>query len=172
MLVKDGKLENAFVWIKTGLQDYKGAAAPSAPVVMDQKACMYKPHVVGAQVGQKVIFLNSDPVLHNVRTVAESNATFNDMMPTKDMRITKTFDKEEVPVRAKCDVHPWMSAFIGVVPHPFFAVSSEAGEVTLNNVPEGDYEIEAWHEAFGRQSQKVHVPARGTATTSFTFRVE
>lgn len=172
VLAKDGKLQNAFVWVKKGLESYKGPAAPEEPIVMDQKGCLYHPHVIGARVGQKVVFLNSDPVLHNVRTVADANAPFNDMMPTKDMRLAKTFEKEEVMVRAKCDVHPWMAAFVGVVPHPFFAVSNDAGEINLQNVPEGDYEIEAWHEAFGRQTQKVKVEARKTATVAFTFRAE
>jgi uncharacterized membrane protein/plastocyanin len=171
VLAKDGKLQNAFVWIKSGIDASKAPAAPTEPVVVDQRGCMYKPHVIGARVGQKVIFLNSDPVLHNVRAVAETNATFNDMMPTKDMRLEKVFEKTEVPVRAKCDVHPWMSAFIGVVPHPFFAVSGTAGELTLVNVPEGDYEIEAWHEVFGRQTQKIKVKARETSQISLTFRV-
>jgi len=171
ILAKDGKLQNVFVWIKKGLESYKSPAAPAEPVVMDQRGCMYTPHVVGARVGQQVIFLNSDPILHNVRSVGEANATFNEMMQTKDMRLPKTFDKEEVPVRAKCDVHPWMAAFIGVVPHPFFAVSSDAGEWSLVNVPEGEYEIEAWHESYGRQSQKVKVKARDTVQAAFTFKV-
>src|SRR5262249_11769316 len=143
-----------------GLENYKSPAPPPEPIVMDQRGCMYKPHVIGARAGQKVIFLNSDPVLHNVHGVMEQNPAFNDMMPTKDMRLEKVFDKTEVPVRAKCDVHPWMSAFIGVLPHPFFAVSSQTGEFTLVNVPEGDYEIEAWHEVFGRKSEKLKVRAR------------
>jgi uncharacterized membrane protein/plastocyanin len=172
VLAKGGKLQNAFVWVKKGLESYKGPAAPAEPIVMDQKGCVYHPHVIGARVGQSVVFLNSDPVLHNVRTVADVNAPFNDMMPTKDMRLSKTFDKEEVMVRAKCDVHPWMAAFVGVVNHPFFAVSNEAGEVSLQNVPEGDYEVEAWHEAFGRTQQKLKVEARKTAQLTFTFRVE
>lgn len=172
VLAKDGKLQNAFVYVKKGLESYKGPPAPAEPIVMDQKGCLYRPHVIGAQVGQKVVFLNSDPVLHNVRTVADVNATFNEMMQTKDTRLTKTFDKEEVPVRAKCDVHPWMSAFIGVVPHPFHAVTGDAGEITLQNVPEGEYEIEAWHEAFGRQSQKVKVEARKTAQLTLTFKTQ
>ena len=172
VLTKDGKLQNAFVWVKSGLESYKGAEAPAEPIVMDQKGCIYHPHVIGAQVGQKVVFLNSDPVLHNVRSTAEINAPFNDMMPTKDMRLAKTFDKQEVMIRAKCDVHPWMASFVGVVAHPFFAVSSDTGEFTLRNVPEGDYEIEAWHEAYGRQSQKVKIEGRKTATTAFTFRAE
>jgi hypothetical protein len=111
-------------------------------------------------------------VLHNVRTIAEANATFNEIMPTKDMKLAKVFDKTEVPVRAKCDVHPWMSAFVGVVPHPYFAVSGDAGEFTLENVPPGDYEIEAWHEAFGRRTEKVKVVAKQTAQVGITFRAE
>ena len=172
VLAKDGKLQNAFVWVKKGLESYKGPAAPEEPIVMDQKGCLYRPHVIGARVGQKIVFLNSDPLLHNVRTISEENAPFAEMMPTKDMRLAKTFDKQEVMVRAKCDVHPWMAAFVGVVNHPFFAVSSDGGEFTLQNVPEGDYEVEAWHEAFGRQTQKLKVEARKTATLGFTFRAE
>lgn len=172
VLAKNGVLQNAFVWVKSGLENYKGAQAPSAPIVMDQKGCLYSPHVIGAQVGQKIVFLNSDAVLHNVRAVAEKNAPFNDLMPTKDMRLAKTFDKQEIMVRAKCDVHPWMSAFVGVVAHPFFAVSSSAGDFSLVNVPEGEYELEAWHESFGRLTQKVKIKARETANVAFDFRVE
>jgi len=171
IMAKGGKLENAFVWIKSGIDASKSPPPPDEPVVMDQKGCMYKPHVVGARVGQKVIFLNSDPVLHNVRSVGEANTTFNEMMPTKDMRLPKTFEKVEVAVRAKCDVHPWMSAFVGVVDHPFFAVSNDAGEASLQNVPEGEMQIEAWHESFGRQQQKVKVKARGAVDVTFTFKV-
>jgi uncharacterized membrane protein/plastocyanin len=172
VLVNGGKLQNAFVWLKSGIDASKAPAPPEQPVVVDQKGCMYHPHVVGARVGQKVIFLNSDPVLHNVRSIAESNATFNEMMPTKDMRLEKVFDKPEVPVRAKCDVHPWMSAFVGVVPHPFFAVSGAAGEFSLVNVPEGDYEIEVWHEVFGRQTIKAKVRPRETTDVKVTFKAE
>jgi plastocyanin len=167
-----GKLQNAFVWVKSGLSGYPASKAPADPIVLDQKGCLYRPHVVGAQVGQRVVILNSDPVFHNVRTVADQNTSFNEMMPTKDMRLEKIFDKPEVMVRAKCDVHPWMSAFVGVVPHPFFAVSSESGEFSLENLPAGEYEIEAWHEALGRQTQKVRIESQKSITLSFTFRVE
>lgn len=172
VLVKGGKLQNSFVWIKTGLDAYKAGDVPAEPIVLDQKGCIYKPHVIGARVGQKVVVLNSDPVLHNVHSETKQNSEFNEMMPTKDMRIEKVFEKTEVPVRAKCDVHPWMSAFIGVVPHPFFAVSDASGTFALNNVPEGDYEIEAWHEVFGRQTAKLKVKAREAATVTLTFKAE
>ena len=107
-----------------------------------------------------------------MHSITESNPEFNDMMPTKDMRIEKVFDKTEVPVRAKCDVHPWMTAFIGVVPHPFFAVTDATGTFTLNNVPEGEYDIEAWHEVFGRQTGKAKVSARQTAQVTLTFKAQ
>jgi uncharacterized membrane protein/plastocyanin len=172
VLANAGKLQNAFVWIKSGLDAYKAPAATPEPVVLDQKGCMYRPHVVGARVGQKVIFLNSDPVPHNVRSLTEANATFNETMPAKDMRIEKVFEKTEVPVRAKCDFHPWMAAFVGVVPHPFFAVSGKDGEFSLVNVPEGDYEVEAWHEVFGRQTAKLHVKPREVVAVTLTFKAE
>ncbi len=168
-LVKEGKVQNAFVWIKSGIDASKAPPPPKEPIVMDQKGCVYKPHVVGARVGQKVVFLNSDPVLHNVRAVADKNAAFNEMMPTKDMRIGKTFDKEEVMVRAKCDVHPWMAAFVGVVAHPYFAVSGENGDFTLRNVPQGEVEIEAWHESLGRATKRVIVKSRESVEVAFDF---
>lgn len=172
ILVKDGKLKNVFVWIKKGIDVSKAPAAPPEPVVMDQKGCMYEPHVVGARVGQKIVFLNSDPVPHNVRTVLGEDTLFNEMMTTKGTRLSKVFDKEQVPVRAKCDIHPWMSAFVGVVPHPWFAVSNEKGEAELVNVPEGDVELEAWHEAYGRSTKPVKVKARESVAVEFTFRQE
>ena len=144
---------------------------PTEEHVVDQKGCVYFPHVSGVRVGQPVTFLNSDATFHNVRTVTEANSAFNEGMAGKDLRITKTFDKPEVMVRAKCDVHPWMAGFVGAVPHPFFAVSSEAGEFTLENVPVGDYEIEAWHESFGKKSLKLSVAPRATAQADFTLKL-
>jgi hypothetical protein len=122
------------------------------------------------QVGQSVAFLNSDPLLHNVRTVAERNAAWNDLMPTRDTRLSKRFEQPEVMVHAKCDIHPWMSAFIGVLPHAYFAVSNDRGEVLLRNVPPGEYGLEAWHEVFGRLSRPVKVTAQATAEAEFVFQ--
>lgn len=172
VLAKDGKLQNVFVWIKKGIDATKAPAAPQEPIVMDQKGCMYAPHVVGARVGQKIVFLNSDPVPHNVRTVLGEDTLFNEMMTTKGTRLTKVVDKEQVPARAKCDIHPWMSAFVGVVAHPWFAVSNDKGEIELVNVPEGDLEIEAWHEAYGRTSKPVKVKARDSVVVELAFRAE
>jgi plastocyanin len=167
-LVKDGKLQNAFVWIDEAL-DWK-EPPPNDEVLVDQRACTYGPHVLGAQVGQRVTFLNSDPVFHNVRTIAKDNPPFNEAMATKDMRLTKTFGRPEIMVNAKCDVHPWMSSFIGVVAHPYYAVSNERGEVTLQNVPAGERTVAGWHELFGRVSAKVKVEAKETAKVELAFK--
>ena len=141
-------------------------------MLLDQRACTYGPHVLGAQVGQKVTFLNSDPVFHNVRTIAKDNPPFNEAMATKDMRLTKTFGRPEIMVNAKCDVHPWMSSFIGVVAHPYFAVSNERGEVTLQNVPAGEHTVAAWHELFGKVTAKVKVEPKETAKVDLALKGE
>jgi uncharacterized membrane protein/plastocyanin len=169
-LVKDGKLQNAFVWLDEAI-DWKDAP-PNDEVLLDQRACTYGPHVLGAQVGQRVTFLNSDPVFHNVRTIAKDNPPFNEAMATKDMRLTKTFGRPEIMVNAKCDVHPWMSSFIGVVAHPYFAVSNERGEVTLENVPAGEHTLAAWHELFGKVTAKVTTVPKETTKVDLAFKGE
>jgi plastocyanin len=168
VLVKDGRVQNAFVWIKEGMSDWKGAP-PSEEVILDQHGCVYAPRVIGAEVGQRVTFVNSDPVLHNVRVVSDKNPTFNLNMAAKGMRLSKTFTAADVMLAAKCDVHPWMSGFIGVVPHPYYAVSGPAGELTLKNVPPGEYGVEAWHEVYGRKAKKVVVGANTAARVDFVF---
>ena len=167
-LVKAGLVQNAFVWLEKGAGEW-AEAPPAEEVVVDQRACMYGPRVVGALVGQKVTFLNSDPVFHNVRSIAKENATFNEAMASKGMRLTKTFGHPEIMVNAKCDVHPWMNGFVGVLPHPYFAVSSDKGAIVLENVPVGEVEIAAWHEVFGRVSARVKVEPKGTATTELVL---
>jgi hypothetical protein len=73
-------------------------------------------------------------------------------------------------IRVKCNIHPWMHAFIGVVGNPYFAVSGEDGSFELKNLPPGDYTLEAWHETLGTEEQKVTVPASGKSTARFTFK--
>jgi plastocyanin len=168
VLVKDGRVQNAFVWIKEGMGDWKGAP-PNEEVILDQHGCMYAPRVIGAEVGQRVTFVNSDPVLHNVRVISDKNPTFNLNMAAKGMRLSKTFTAPDVMLAAKCDVHPWMSGFIGVVPHPYYAVSGGAGEFALTGVPPGEYVVEAWHEVYGRKTQKVVVGTKTTARVDVSF---
>ena len=117
-----------FVYVKDGLGD-RTFTAPQTPVVLDQKGCKYMPHVFGAQVGQPVKIVNSDGTLHNVHAVPKENTEFNFGQPLKGMESTQTFTKAEIMVPFRCDVHGWMSAYGGIVPHPFFAVTEGGREL-------------------------------------------
>jgi len=161
-------LKNVFVYIKEGLKD-QNFQPPSTPAVMDQKGCWYTPHVQGIQVGQKLQVVNSDPTLHNVHALGVKNPQFNLGMPMQGMKLEKTFSNPEVMVKFKCDVHPWMNGYIGVLNHPFFGVTDEQGGFKIENVPAGDYTVEAWHETYGAKSQKITVSADGTAQADFKF---
>ena len=145
--------------------------APSEPVVMDQIGCMYKPHVMGVMVGQKFLIKNSDGLLHNVHSLPKINQGFNRAMPAAVTEAEYTFDKEELMFKIKCDVHPWMSAFVGVMTHPFFDVTDTDGKFEIAGLPAGTYEIEVWHEKLGTQSKSVAVGASDTQTLDFALSV-
>ncbi|MBI3112018.1 MAG: carboxypeptidase regulatory-like domain-containing protein [Ignavibacteriales bacterium] len=164
---KNGTLKNVLVYVKDGLGG-KTFPAGKNKVVFDQIGCVYEPHVLGIQTGQDLEVLNSDPTLHNVHSLSKVNTSFNQAMPMKGMKLTKKFDKVE-NFKVKCEVHPWMSAYIGVFNHPFFAVTGDDGSFTLKGVPAGDYTVEAWHEKYGSQTAKVKVDASGKATADFKF---
>jgi len=166
----DGGLENVFVSVKSGL-GARTFPAPAAPVVLDQKACHYTPHVVGVQVGQPLEIVNSDDTLHNVHAVPQVNEEFNIGQPIKGMKNTIKFTAREVAILFKCDVHGWMNAYVGVVEHPFFAVTAGGGRFSLETLPPGTYEIEAWHEKLGTETQTVTVGEKETKDISFTFKV-
>jgi plastocyanin len=164
-----GGLENVFVYIKTGLEG-RSFPVPTAPAVLDQSGCRYTPRVIGVQVGQRLDVLNSDPTFHNVHATGAVNREINLAQPTRGMRMTHTFTAAEVMVPFRCDVHPWMHAWVGVVEHPYFAVTGTDGSFELKDLPAGTYTVEAWHEQLGTQTQTITVGARATATTSFTFK--
>ena len=167
--VSDGKLHNVYVHIAKGLEGVRLPAAPTSAVVLDQKGCLYAPHVIGVQVKQPVVFVNSDPLMHNVHTARGRNRAFNFSMPNANMRIEKVFRKAERMVHTRCDVHPWMNAYIGVSKHPFFAVTGGDGAFELSGLPPGTYTVEAWHEVYGTRSQSVTVEASGETKADFAF---
>lgn len=164
----NGTLKNVFVYVKTGLEG-KTFDAPTTPVTMDQKGCHYTPHIFGVQVNQPVEIVNSDSTLHNVHGMPKESKEFNLGMPIQGMKLKRTFDKPEVMVKFKCDVHPWMNAYIGVVPHPFFAVTGEDGTFKIENLPAGKYTLEAWQEKYGAQTQEITVDDSGNATVDFSY---
>jgi plastocyanin len=169
IVVRDGALANVFVYVKDGLGNLR-FPVPTTPVVLDQQGCRYVPHVLGAQVGQPVEVRNSDPTLHNVHALPETNQEFNTGQPIQGMKHTHTFTTKEVMVPFKCDVHGWMRAYIGVLDHPFYAVTGADGRFTLQGLPPGTYTVEAWHESLGTQTQTVTIGASETKDeVAFTF---
>jgi plastocyanin len=162
---------NIIVWVSKGLPAGKTWPAPKEPVVMDQKGCVYVPHAMGIMVGQPYRILNSDGVLHNVHTLPKINPSFNQAMPATRKEATTSFAKPEPIFQIKCDVHPWMSAYIGVFTHPFFSVTGTDGKFTISGLDPGTYEITAWHERLGTQTASVTVGANETKPQNFKFAV-
>jgi plastocyanin len=164
----NGTLQNVFVYVKEGLPADMRFPAPAQPKTLDQDGCRYHPHVMGIQVGQPLEIKNSDGILHNINAKPQQQRGFNISQPVT-MTSTKTFNTPEVMVKVECDVHGWMSAYIGVLPHPFYGVTGEQGAFTLDGLPAGTYTIEAWHEQYGTQTQTVTVGEGESATVEFTF---
>jgi plastocyanin len=167
--VENGGLNNVFVYVKDGLGKYY-FDVPAQAVTVDQQGCRYRPHVFGVRAGQPIEIINSDPTLHNVNAVASVNRGFNFGQPMQGMKNTATFTAPEVMVRIKCDVHGWMSAYAGILDHPYFAVTSSGGKFELKNVPPGTYTVEAWHEKLGAQTQNVTLAEKDSKELSFTFK--
>jgi len=164
----NNNLSNVMVWLKD--VKYIGKA-PKDTAVIDQKGCLYTPHVQGIFKGQEVIIKNSDATLHNIHSMAKENKQFNFAMPKVVKKKKVTFDKVEDPFYIKCDVHPWMKAWVGVFDHPYFAVTDAGGNFTIENIPAGTYEVIAWQEKF---KMKKHLTAKVTigdsaTTQNFTF---
>lgn len=172
VIVNNGKLQNVLVRVVGGLEGQKFTDVPKEEVELDQRGCMYEPRVAAARVGQKVTFINSDPVFHNVRSVTKKNQKFNMAMPHKDQRETKVFNKPEIFLQTTCSVHPWMNAYVAIMDHPFYSVTREKGEFEIADLPAGKYKLEAWHEVFGTQTRDIEVTAEGMSPITFTFTKE
>ncbi|MCA1581789.1 MAG: carboxypeptidase regulatory-like domain-containing protein [Acidobacteria bacterium] len=158
-------------WVLVYVKDVQGKfPAPTTAVTLDQRGCQYHPHVFGLQAGQDLKIINSDGTLHNIHALPKVNAEFNIGQPFPKMETIKKFDKPEVPVRFKCDVHKWMGAYAGVFTHPFFATTSDQGTFEIKNLPPGTYTVEAWHEKYGTQTSSVTVSGTETKTVDFGFK--
>jgi plastocyanin len=166
VLGEGNTVANIMVRIVDGLPDKKWDV-PSKPAVLNQEGCIYVPHVLGCMVGQEVKILNSDGILHNVNAKAKKNRAFNLGMPKGKDEASKTFSEVE-DIQLVCNVHPWMKGFLLVSAHPFFSVTGLDGKFTIENVPDGTYKIEAWHERAGTRMGEVTVSG-DTQTIDFTF---
>jgi hypothetical protein len=162
----DGSLANVFVRLEGS---FPQTPVPAQPVTIDQRGCLYVPRVIGARVGQVLQLKNSDNLLHNVHSLSTTRNTFNISEPKADMVQQFTLKDEEVMLRIKCDIHNWMTTYVGVVTNPYFAVSNTMGTFEIANVPPGTYTIQAWQERYGPLTQKVIVKAGATSTVNFVY---
>ncbi len=174
-LVKDGKLQNVFIYIKDGTTaDGKKITGlsfpvPSEPAKLDQNGCHYLPHVLGVRAEQAFVVTNSDPTSHNVNVQGKSNPPWNTSQGPNAAPINQKFVRAETLIPIKCNQHPWMKAYVGVLNHPFFAVSAEDGSFTIKNLPPGKYNLVAWHERYGEKNMEINLAAKGTATADFAY---
>ena len=175
VVFKNGKLQNVFIYIKDGQTADGGRKinnltfnVPATEAKLDQQGCQYTPHVLGVQAGQKLAVYNSDPTTHNVNVQPKTNQAFNQAQGQSAPPIVKTFGRAEVLIPVKCNQHPWMKGYIGVLKHPFFAVNREDGTYEISGVPPGSYTVEAWHERYGAKTMQVTVAANGSATADFS----
>lgn len=167
----DGSIQNAFVYIKDTLSDY-AFDVPTQPYVLDQVGCRYTPRIFGVRVGQPLEMVNSDATMHNVHALPMVNQEFNRATPRKNDRITQIFTAPEQMVRFKCDLHAWMNAYGGVMPHPFFGVTSADGSFSLTGVPPGKYELAVWHEKLGSTTQTIEIGNSQSVSLNFTLSAD
>ncbi len=166
----NGTLRNVFVWVKSGAEGWSFPPA-DADAQLDQKGCWYHPHVQGMRKGQSLSIKTSDPTAHNVHGYAKVNRPFNRSQPAGADNVTITMKRDEAspPMKVKCDIHPWMNAYVAVVPHPYFAVTGADGAFELPNLPPGTYTIEAWHEKYDAMEQTITLGDKDAQTIDFTF---
>ena len=168
VLVRDGKVENAFVYVEKGLEG-RVFERPKDAVVLDQQGCLFAPRIAGAQTGQPIEFVNSDPTLHNVHTQPQVSSGTNFGLAQRGARRAIHIDSAEVMVGVRCDVHPWMRAFVGVLDHPYFGITKADGAFRFEPLPAGAYTVTAWHERFGEREAKVTVEAGKTSDATFAY---
>jgi plastocyanin len=178
-VVKDGKLANTYVYIKSGtladgskIGDYSGWPNMPSGATLDQNGCHYKPHVLGVVVNEPITITNSDPTTHNIHFTPKNNPDWNQSQPNGAAPMTHKLAVAEVLVPVKCNQHPWMKSYVGVTKHPFFAVTGEDGSFSIKGVPPGKYTVVAWHEGGANGTEKpmeVTVAAKAAATADFSF---
>jgi plastocyanin len=164
----NGGLENVIVFVSDGLGD-RTFTPPSQPAVMEQKGCMYQPHVVAMQANQALEVVNHDPTTHNIHPMPANNREWN-KAEIAGSTMDETFSRPEIAIPVKCNVHPWMRGYIAVFKHPYFVVTGKNGSFDLSNLPPGTYTIEAWHEKLGTATQTITVGPSETKNLDFVFK--
>ncbi len=155
LIGEGGAIENVFVYLKEAPEGGAGET-PAAAVRLEQRGCLYTPRILGVRVQQDIEIVNDDPTLHNVRALASKNRPFNIGQPARGTR-TKSFRAPEKPIKVKCDVHPWMAAYVFVMEHSFHSTTGSDGAYRIDGLPAGSYELVFWHEKLGEQVVEVDV---------------
>jgi plastocyanin len=167
---QNGALANVFVYIKSGLEG-KAFEPPEEAVVLDQRGCMFVPRVVALRTGQTLTVKNSDPVSHNVHPMPQNNRDWNQQQSPGAPDLKRRFARPEVMIPVKCNVHAWMRTYMGVMEHPYFAVTGGTGEFDWTSIPPGEYTIAAWHETLGEQTETITLTPNAKEVINFTFRL-
>jgi hypothetical protein len=162
----DGGLRNVFVSLQG---TFPQTAPPTQPITLDQQGCVYHPRIQGARVGQTLIVKNDDDTLHNIHSLSTKGNLFNTGQPKAGLSFTYVLKAEEVMLHLKCDVHPWMTGYLGVVSHPYFAVTGAQGAFSIGDIPPGRYTVQAWHERYGTATQTIDIKAGGATSVEFSF---
>jgi len=165
-----GEIKNVFVYIRKGLPAGKTYTTPKKAALLDQKQSMFRPRIQGLFVGQDFAMRNSDPIIHNVRSLSQENRPFNIAQPAGTPDRLKRFSDKEGPIELRCDYHRWMRAFIFVMEHPFFAVTDKQGRFTIKNLPPGEYTLATWHESFGENKQTIKAGVDDLKGITFTYK--
>jgi plastocyanin len=165
----NGTLRNVLVYVK-GVPD-RQYPTPSTAATLDQKGCMYGPHVIAVMAGQNIEIRNNDPTNHNIHPLPKINQEWNESQaPGSDPKM-RTFAREEMdpPIAVKCNVHPWMRSYIAVSNSPYIAVTGDDGSFTIKGLPPGTYTMTAWHEKYGKKDMPVTVAAKDSKTVDFSY---
>jgi len=171
-VVNENRLQNAFVYIKGDLLNVYRFAVPEAEVTLERKNCRFSPHVLGMQAGQRLQIVNSDPTQHNTHPTPKFNPEWNQTQPPNVPPLIKTFTREEVLIPFKCNQHPWERAYVGVLRHPYFAVSDGLGRFEIRGLPAGFYKLVVWHERLGEKEIEIPLIPGETRHADFTFDVD
>jgi plastocyanin len=164
-----GTLQNVVVYLKGDFGAYS-FDVPQTPAVLDQGACQFHPHVLALMTGQPLDVVSSDPTGHNVNAMAKVNAAWNHTLAPRGQPYHQSFAHPEVAIPVKCNIHPWMKAYIAVLDSPYFAVTGKDGTFALRNVPPGTYTLTAWHEAYGSTEQSITVAPSESKTVTLSFK--
>jgi hypothetical protein len=170
-VVRNGKLADVFVYIKDGLPPGRFVVPPE-PVVLNQRGCLYVPHILGVMAGQQLKILNTDTADHNVHDLPRNNPEWNESQKPTDPPVMKIFPHPELMIPIRCNQHPWMKAYLNVMSHPYFAVSAPDGSFQIGNLPPGEYTLAAVHEKFGEQTLRVKVSARESTKADFSLSAQ